>query len=71
MCQTQRRPGGDCRAQDPSTVRGESLQDWDNSGAYPSKENGVEEIPGVKRQGFLALQKNCFTYERSHLGDHP
>ena len=26
------------------TVRGASLLDWDNSGAYPNKEKVVEEI---------------------------
>jgi len=30
----------------------------ENSGAYPSKEHGAEEMASVEKQGFLALEKN-------------
>ena len=43
-----------------------NMLELENSGAHPSKEHGAEEMASVEKQGFLALEKNYFTYERCH-----
>ena len=49
-----------------STAKGGHALELENSGVYPSKKRGAEEMASVGKQGFLASEKNYFTYERCH-----